>query len=178
MNFKQWLNENIDPDGNYVAIKCEDLSEFLTNVDIQSPITGTAPPAGDYHCTLMYSKNTSKDPRKVMQLITTGFKGPYQAKIIHAECFDSIPEKGSRDEAKSCVVLELECPTLHKIHEYLSETCGLSHSYAEYRPHVTLYYNMSVEEAHLIRDKINQIDMNYPVTLDHIYSQSINEDYV
>ena len=58
---------------------------------------------------------------------------------------------------------------------------GLHHSYPEYSAHVTLTYNMDVEEAHAYRDAMNPLLSGAPhqyIVLHNIRSETINEDYV
>ncbi len=177
MSFKQWLIES-ERTGNYVAIKSEDLSDFFTKIGVKEPVSGVSPPMSDYHCTLIYSENTSKDTNYVREIIKNHFQDSFTAFVAGAECFDAIPEDGERNSSKSCIVLKLNCEPLVKIHEFLRDVIGLKHSYDVYRPHITLRYNMNVEEAHSIRDEINRTISNWQITLNNIYSQTINKDYV
>ena len=168
-----------EPDGNYVAIKCEDVSKFLDLFRIKTK-TGEAPPNGDYHCTLIYSKETEMNPKSVLDLTNLGSNNTWLAKIDKAECFDSIPKDGSRDSEKSCIVLKLKSQQAEDAHNRL-KFIGLKHSYPEYAAHVTLLYNMSVFEAHYVRDLINnELTKMKPISvvLSGVYSQPINKDYV
>jgi len=178
MTFKQWLIEHVNA-GNYIGIKADDCSKFLLNIGLNNPITGTEPPNNDYHVTLMYSKDTDVYPNTIEVGLKRLFPNSIIANIIGADCFDSLPKNGERDEAKSCLVLKLEAPELNKIHNHL-KILGLQHSYPEFHAHITLYYNMSVEEAHFLAWKINDILSKLPqrVILSNIYSETVNKDYV
>ena len=51
--FKEYLTES-EGSGNYVCIDSESMAHLFASLGIQEPISGDAPPKGDYHCTLMY----------------------------------------------------------------------------------------------------------------------------
>jgi 2'-5' RNA ligase len=174
--FKDYLIETTGK-GNYVCIDSEDLGAFFARIGMQEPVSGKAPPNGDYHCTLMYSTDSSVNPDKAMANITSMFPREIKAEVVHFECFDSLPEEGVRDEAKSCIVMELQNPLLNRMHEYL-KSMGMQHSFPEYRPHVTLRYNMSVEEAHYYKDKLNSANISLSINLANFKSETINKDYV
>ena len=168
-----------EPDGNYVAIKSENVSKFLSLFNIKNK-TGEAPPNEDYHCTLIYSKETSINPASILSLTNLGVHNTWLAKIEKAECFDSVPKDGTRDSAKSCIVLKLKSQQAEDAHNKL-KTLGLIHSYPEYAAHVTLLYNVNLYEAHFIRDLINsELSKMKPISivLSGVYSQTINKDYV
>ena len=178
-SFKQFFTESVEPDGNYVAIKCEDVSKFLDLFRIKNK-SGEAPPNGDYHCTLIYSKDTSMNPELVLNLTNLGKQNTWLAHVIGVECFDSVPKDGSRDATKSCVVLKLKSPQAEEAHNRL-KTIGLRHSYQEFAAHVTLLYNVKQYEAHYIKDIINRELSNMKpisIVLSGVYSQKINKDYV
>jgi hypothetical protein len=178
ISFKDYLRESTNA-GNYVSIKCSDLGRFFDALYVTPPKSGESPPAGDYHCTLMYSKGSSVPPNRIQKFLDANFSAPITCNIVGIDCFDSIPKDGSRDAAKSCLVLKLDNPTLGIIHNSLVPF-GLKHSYAEYNPHVTLRYNMSVTEAHVYRDMLNEFPelRELTLTLRTIKSETVNEDYV
>lgn len=177
IKFKQYLLEQVM--GNYVCIDCEDLSKHWLNVGLTEPTTGKSPPEGDYHCTLIYSKDTKKDPKKIMNALKSweNFQNDEKCVVESYDCFDSTPEKGSRDAAKSCVVMKLDSAYLHACNEFLKSQ-GLMHSYPQFSPHVTLRYNMSVEEAHFYKDKLNNLNKQIIVNLKDYKSEPINTNYV
>ena len=173
ITFKQYLNEMADPQGNYVAIQAESQKNFFNKME--KPQTGTPPPDNDYHCTLMYSKTTFMDPALVLKELTK-FDGELVAAVTGVDCFDSPPKEGSRDPAKSCIVLKLDCPQLVHAHNHL-KAIGLQHSYPEFSPHVTLLYNVAVDEAHYFKDKLNKMRLGY-IILSNFTSATINTNYV
>lgn len=175
--FKEYLVESNT--GNYVCIDCEDLSNFWRNVGLSEPTTGNSPPEGDYHCTLIYSKDVSKDPKKVLKALKSweNFQNEEKCVVKSYDCFDSTPKDGTRDAAKSCLVMKLDSAYLNACNEFL-KSIGLTHSYAEYSPHVTLRYNMSVQEAHHLKEKLNMRGDKVSLSLAGYKSQPINTNYV
>lgn len=164
--------------GNYVCIKSEDLSDFFDREGIFPPITGKSPPEGDYHCTIMYSLKSDVDPKRIQQGVdSTNLSTDMQADIIGYECFDSRNEDGEIDGVKSCIVILIESENLDKIHDYL-KSFNLIHSYAEFKPHVTLRYGMDVDEAHYYRDVLNRDAGRKSISLSNLVSQAINKNYV
>jgi 2'-5' RNA ligase len=174
--FKEYLTES-EGSGNYVCIDSESMAHLFASLGIQEPISGDAPPEGDYHCTLMYSKESAVNCNKIINSIKDNFETSYTATIDHFECFDATPKDGERDSAKSCIVIKLKSQDLHDIHKHL-QSMGMDHSYSEYSPHVTLRYNMAVEEAHYYRDKLNAMKIQLNIKLANYKSQPINKNYV
>jgi 2'-5' RNA ligase len=187
-SFRTYMVEEVKPRGNYVALDCnltiEDVNEIYRRADLNPPASGVEVPNGDYHCTLIYSKETNLDPDSVREnILSSGLKIYIIAGVTSFECFDSIPEAGMDVPEKSCIVAKLQNINLHKIHDHL-RGLGLRHSYAEYSPHVTLRYNMDVAEAHMYRDLLNSLTVSqdfgfhFVVELSNLRSEGINEDYV
>jgi 2'-5' RNA ligase len=174
--FKQYLLESCE--GNYVCIDSPSLDILFHEFGLQEPTTGQAPPDGDYHCTLMYSKESSVDCAKILASLKANFRNDYTAQIESYACFDSTPKEGEeRDAAKSCIVAKLKSQDLHNIFKHL-QAMGMTHSYPEFSPHVTLRYNMEVDEAHHYRDLLNAKSKSMTVKLANYKSQPINKDYV
>lgn len=156
-------------------MKCDDIGDPFNEMGISKPKTGETPPTDDYHVTLMYSKDTKEDPNRILDTIQNSrLDIPYECKVKGAECFED-------DASKSCIVLLLDDPILHKIHDFI-RSLGLRHSYPEFIPHITLRYNMDLEEAHNYKDLINtSIEVgtfNKTVYLHNVCSEIINTDYV
>lgn len=172
ISFKTYLTEACS--GNYVCIEAQDLSSFFEDNGLSTPTTGTPPP--DYHCTLIYSTTSHVEPERVMSALrSSGFDRPYVGKISGFECFDSVPKDGSRDASKSCIVAKLDCMALYQINDML-KGMGMRHSYAEFSPHITLRYDMSVEEAHKYRELL--AGKTGDVMLNKFRSETINTNYV
>lgn len=177
MTFIQWLNEQ-KTDGNYVALKCSDLSGIWKRLGLPRPETGEPPPNTDYHCTLIFSPTSVINPKTVQKELESEFgKIELDVNIIGAAVFHSTAKNGERDENKACVVLKLAQENLEPIHEFL-QTLGLTHTYEDYSPHVSLVYNMDADEAEKYKRWINAKVKGLQVRLDQVYSEKINKDYV
>lgn len=98
----------------------------------------------------MYSTASSQDKDELKKFLNTEFKDNGVAEVMKAEKFDS-DEKDS-----SCIVLTLKSPVLNKIHNTLKEYGDLKHSYSDFKPHLTLFYDVPVEIATYWVDYINR----------------------
>lgn len=144
MLFLKFLCEELGvAPGNYVSLQCDDLllpDELL-------PKSGTKP-TGKSHVTLMYSPESAVDSRILdnqlsmvpqdMELVVTGFS-----------VFDSLDK--DNPEAlltKGCIVANVQHPFLQTIHDSL-ETLGMEHTYPEFSPHITIAYDVDIDEARL-----------------------------
>lgn len=163
-SFKDYLVESQDTGkGNYVSIGCE-IPEII-NDDLDFD---TGKPNKEPHITLIYSKNSNVDPKKIQEYLENTYKkGSTACKVIEAAKFDSLPKDGERDENLACVVLKLKSTKLEQIHSDLKDF-GLKHSYPDFSAHLTLYYNVDRAEASKWVDKINNEkilkDMLIPVS--------------
>jgi 2'-5' RNA ligase len=162
--FLEYLSEATDTkSGNYVSIHVDQAPK------IKVPETGKI--SKDYHVTLMYSKKSKRDVDKIKENIEKKFGDVATGTVEKAECFDS-DENGT-----SCIVLTLDAPLLLTIHKYLA-TEGLKHSYDDYRPHLTLFYDVESKEAHQICQKINDSDIiGQTIKMHGIGSTFIIEDW-
>ena len=176
ISFSQYLMEADVRTGNYVSVKAMDPGDVWEEMHINSPKSGVAPPAGDYHATLMYSETSKEEPSRIIDnLKESGFDREYKCRVESAECFDA------DDTSKSCIVLKMDAPELDKMHDYL-KSFGLVHSYSKFEPHVTLRYNMNVEEAHQYKELINTSletkNWEKIIYLQGLCSETINKNYV
>lgn len=170
INFKQFLVEST-PTGNYVCINAENQSDIWKNNGLTPPESGVAPPDGDYHCTLIYSENSSVNYLRIKDDIQTAFPNSMVGIVTEYACFDS------QEKDKSCIVAKIENPLLQKIHDYL-RSFGLQHSYDQFEPHVTIRYNMTIPEAHKYRDLLNSPVSPRAILLKNYKSAPIDKNYV
>ena len=173
--FKQFL-ESTSTAGNYVSIKASDPGDVWKEMGIQPPKSGETPPNGDYHVTLIYSEKSNENIDRITSVLDqSGFNYPYIYKVESAECFDA------DDASKSCIVLKLDAPAFHKVHDLL-KSFGLTHSYPTFEPHLTLRYNMDIEEAHKYKDLINTSletgNWKKLIKLNGMKSETLNKNYV
>jgi 2'-5' RNA ligase len=123
----------------------------------------------------MYSATTDLEPGKVLESLNSLDLNMVKINVVGVDCFDAVKEDGSE---KSCLVLKLSGEILEKAHKTLSDY-GLVNSYENFSPHVTLRYNMTIQEAHMYRDMIRATVKEFaPVVLDNPRSETINRDYV
>lgn len=176
ISFSQYLAEAAERSGNYVSVKAMDPGNVWEEMHINPPKSGVAPPAGDYHVTLMYSETSKEEPSRILDALKeSGFDREFKPWVESAECFDA------DDASKSCIVLRLDAPELDKIHDYL-KSFGLVHSYPTFEPHVTLRYNMDLAEAHeykaLINTSLETGNWEKIIYLQGLCSETINKNYV
>lgn len=143
MKLKDLINERtivekVDTDdhsnGTYVGVKFsidsrKKLKELCDNIAIPEPCD-----ENDFHCTVMYS--TKPLPKLVEDEDgDKEFDPPIVAQMKKFHIFDT------QDGNKSLVIL-LECEYLTTRHEEISEKYDAEYPHDEYRPHVTLSYNV------------------------------------
>lgn len=150
-SFKDYLVEAQDTGkGNYVSIGCE-IPEIIND----ELAFNTGKPNKEPHITLIYSKNSNVNPKKIQEYLENTYKkGATACKVIEAAKFDSLPKDGERDENLACVVLKIKSTKLEQIHSDLKDF-GLEHSYPEFSAHLTLYYDVDRGEASKWVDEIN-----------------------
>lgn len=149
-SFKQLMLESTG--GNYVSMMVDDPK---INIEISS---GTIVPPGKHHVTLMYSEGSDIPEERIRKKIEwmTGNRSVVSKK---AEVFDS-----QEDPSLGCVVLTVESYHLHNIHGELRRL-GMKHSYSEFKPHVTLAYDVDIEEARRVANDLNKTLSTTPCVL-------------
>lgn len=94
----------------------------------------------DPHITLVYSKESSVDKNKLLKSLQQSFKDYGVAEITGADSF-------GKEDNKACIVVKLKSPQLNKINVALCSFGDIKHSYDEFSPHLTLFYDVNQEEA-------------------------------
>ena len=148
--FREYLLEATDTKtGNYVSVGCA-TPDILKNLDMKSGSPNKEP-----HVTLIYSKESKLNPKDVLSDIQVKFgTKDIPCEVVEAAKFDSLPKKSERDMHKACIVLKLKSKKLDEIHSFLKAE-GLSHSYPEFSPHLTLYYDVDADEASIVTSTLN-----------------------
>lgn len=172
MSFKSYLLESTST-GNYVAINVDANSVFTLPI---KPSTGTETPPHKRHVTLMYSKESKVNPSDVLSWLTLHCHKTIVAETDYYAAFDSIPKEGQRDENLATLVVKLKSPVLVDIHEKLKDM-GMAHSYPEFSPHVSLFYEVDRDECHRIVDELNAKKASNSVVLSGYQSTFINENW-
>lgn len=151
-SFKDFLIEA--KTGNYVAVSAMlpvNLKKELDDLNLSVPRI----PDEDLHATLVYSLGTMIEEDKINRLLHHQPE-QFHGKISHVSKFDSQKKPGL-----CTIVLEISSPELFRLHHMLT-AIGLTHTY-EYKPHVSLYYDIPTEEADRVLEKINAISNNRAV---------------
>ncbi len=146
--------------GNYVAVDAilpenlkKELDELTTSVGrIQDD---------DLHATIIYSIGTTMDDDRIGRLLHHQPE-QFHGTIKHVAKFDALPKDGQRPSGLCTIVLEIDCPELIRLHNTL-RAIGLNHSFDEYKPHVSLYYDIPIEEAETLLPQIDHISRNRSV---------------
>lgn len=176
ISFKDYLRESLQPDGNYVCIGVEAPGISLRAMPITVPTDGYECVPGKQHVTLMYSSNTSIDPEYLLKHISARFPESILAEIDHFACFDAIPKDGERDEDKCTIVAKLRSSMLNSIHESLKSE-GCVHSYPEFSPHVSLWYDCDRTTGYQIAEQLNKDYKMQTVVLQYYKSEQIKKDW-
>lgn len=140
ISFKQFLFENSS--GNYVSIKVENglsipsLEKLFGGSHVCDP--------KDQHVTLIYSKGTEVSKNKILDTLHQ-WNGKIEVELGDVTAFDATPKEGERDSSLCTIVIKLKSKTLDDIHERLKDI-GLKHSYPDFSPHISILYNLPIEE--------------------------------
>lgn len=175
LSFKEYLFESLDSyPGNYVCSYCE--KPIVP--DSMLPQSGKRP-EDNYHITLIYSQFSDVDQRIIANLLEM-VPRDYDLVYDLVDCFDSIKE-GETEATKAALVLKVVSPTAEKIHESLV-SLGMEHSFPEFSPHVTLAYDVDIDEARECMGKLNvwlsELDNKPRLTTTRFESKPIDKDWV
>ncbi len=134
LTFRQYIIESNT--GNYVSVDvASDLPSF--GLPEKYPDANVCP-RHDQHVTLIYSPNTNMPLGKVDKFLKTLPKS-FTATVSDVAAFDAVPKNGERDGNKCTIVLKLKSPELKEVHDGL-KGIGLTHTYEDFSPHVSLIY--------------------------------------
>lgn len=179
ITFKQYLQEAYAPKGNYVSIKATDHNIFNIKryPGAVAPKSGIEVPIEDRHVTLIYSEESNIDCHSLVDSVMSKFPDVILADVVGFEAFDDVPKEGERDSTKATVVAVLKSPVLDMVHEHL-KAYGCYHSYQQYSPHISLYYEVDLQEAHLVVDILNDVvPLPYKVRLQEYVSEVLKKDW-
>ncbi len=161
--FHEWVKEN-NP-GNYVSVNVTGLPTRYV-----STLEGTVTP--EPHVTLMYSKLSSVPLHFIDQVLSRRKLAGVQLQVVGVDVFDS-----QEDPDKGCIVLEVKNQMLTDIHNHLLRI-GCKHSYAEFKPHATLIYDVPLEQAHITAKEIqSEISEGIYLTCTTTNNQWIKENW-
>ena len=164
-SFSDWMKEN-NP-GNYVSIGVKSIP-----LDLVQGMDGI--PCTEPHVTLMYSKGSA---------VPVNHIEPFLNK--HEQALTSQPAtvKGTnvfadvnKDASKGCIVMELDHPSLHSLHQDISSV-GCKHSFSPLQPHATLIYGVPIDQAHAKAKEIEDKVKGMQVNLGGFTNQLVNENW-
>lgn len=165
ISFRQYLIEATDTKtGNYVSVGTQ-FPKFMDQMDVQ-----TGSKSKDPHITLVYSKESSVDKNALLKSLNQQFKDYGVAEIIGADSF-------GKEDGKGCIVLKLKSPMLTKINKALCSFGDIKHSYDEFSPHLTLFYDVNQEEADYWVDWLNSRIKGQMIQYKKFDSTNIIEDW-
>lgn len=141
-------------DGTYVSLELSQESRDLLDnfVEMNLGLTERVDPS-TYHITVIYSRTPVPTAENLLDMSTSM---PVEALCTGYEIFPT------KNDSK-CLVMRIACPYATKLNAQLSKE-GATSDYPEYKPHMTLAYDMTQEvDPHtlvvphfqLVFDKIN-----------------------
>ena len=120
---------------------------------------------GKLHCTLLYSEKPL--PKYEAQ---GKIDPPFVGKFKKFTVFESSPNEET-GETSNCLVLEYDCPELVERHKGLMKEHNATFGHDEFRPHVTLSYNVGNLKIGDLPDYKSDLVMN------HEYSAPIQDGW-
>lgn len=135
MNIGEIIMENNNK-GTYAAMRFSLASALALQKFCQKFKVPNCLKLADYHSTLLYSRNYLPDYTPAGRL-----DPPMIALPKNLEIWES-PANAFKKEATNCLVLRINCPELVDRFEYLMNNHDATYDYDEYKPHVTLSYDV------------------------------------
>jgi hypothetical protein len=153
------------PDGTYAGVKFSDdtvarIKTFIEENEIPQPV-----PDDKLHSTILYSRKYLPDFQAAGDL-----DEPYEGTPTEFDTWESQPDE---DGIKSnCLVLQYDCDPLIERHNTLMNDYGATFDFDEYKPHVTLSYNV----GDLDLSNLNPSDIG-PINIINEYQEDLNLDW-
>lgn len=145
-----------DNSGIYIAVRYSDNTEKAL-LDIQNKY-GIPNVNTDFHTTLIYSKSGAIPSPEDYDL----------SEHTNSSETDVYTEIWDTKDGKTLVLL-FPSPILEEYHKNLREEYGYTFDYDEYKPHITLSYD--------IGDLDISVDEQIPIEIMNGYYEPLNEDY-
>jgi hypothetical protein len=146
---KSLLEAGKEPDGTYVGVKLskeskKKLAELQKSLNVPNPLN-----SDDMHVTVIYSRKYLPEFKSKGKL-----EKPIKAKLEKLEIFPARNEK-------NCLVVKLKSPELTKRHKEIMKEHGATYDWDEYKPHVTLSYDVGDfdPKKHDLKDHLNEIEI-------------------
>lgn len=152
------------PRGTYYGAKltkdtCESILDFVSDNKVPNPLEEKL-----LHVTVIYSRVWCG--ARALGDLDPHWDG-------HFETFNVWPTSPKEDEEPtSCLTLGFVCPEMHERHLNL-RTEGASHDFADFKPHITLSYDVGDEYDHILLPHYLG-----PLKFHHEYSEPLNLQFV
>jgi len=160
------INEdNSDSKGTYAGVRfCEDtvnrIKTFVEENEIPQPV-----PDEKMHSTILYSRKHLPNYEAAGD-----FEEPFEGIPTEFDLWESQPdEEGNKS---NCLVLQYDCDPLVERHQSLMDEHEATFDFEEYKPHVTLSYNV----GDLDLSNLNPSDVG-PINVVSEYSEDLNVDW-
>lgn len=115
--------------GTYAAVHFDDNTKQAIKKYIEENNIPNAVPVNKLHTTLLYSRKFLPDYVAAGKVHLVG----------QPTNFENWP---TQDKQSNCLVLKYDCPDLVKRHKFLMKEHGATFDYDEFKPHVTLSYDI------------------------------------
>lgn len=149
------------PRGTFYAAKPTDetreaILDFLSDNKIPNPLKSEL-----IHCTICYSRVWCAE--RALGDIDPHWKGNFETYNVWQTSSDS-----DSDEPGTCLTMSFICPEMTDRHMHLRKH-GATHDYPEYKPHVTLSYEVPEDYNHIVLPIYGG-----PLHFNHEFSEPLN----
>lgn len=153
--------------GTYAAVRFsaetkDAIAKYIADNDLPNPLG-----KDKMHCTLLYSRKHCPDYKPAGKI-----KPAWTGTPTKLEVFES-RGKLRDEEPKRCLVLRFECKELVARHELLMEEYDATYDFPEYKPHVTLSYDI----GDLDETKLPDVSTIGELTIDEEYGEDLDLDW-
>jgi len=167
MKLNQIIEEDVDEGGKgtYAGVRFDDdtvnrIKSFINDNEIPQPV-----PDEKMHTTVLYSRKHLPNYEAAGD-----FESPHEGTPTEFDLWESQPdEDGIRN---NCLVLQYDCDPLVERHKSLMDEHGATFDFEEYKPHVTLSYNV----GDLDLSNLNPSDVG-PINVVSEYQEELNIDW-
>lgn len=165
MKLEELINEVKELPGTYAGVGfCDDtikrIKTFIEENEIPQPV-----PDDKLHSTVLYSRKHLPDYQAAGE-----YEQPYEGTPTEFDLWKSQPDENG--ETSNCLVLQYDCDPLVERHNSLMQEHGATFDFDEYRPHVTLSYNV----GDLDLSSLNPSDVG-PINIINEYREDLNTDW-
>lgn len=138
--------------GTYAGVRfspatTESLEKYTEDNKIPKPIGKE-----HFHTTLLYSRKHLPNYEPAGE-----YEVPMKGTPTEFEVWPSQPDE--KGKIKNCLVLKYSCPTLYQRHHKLMLQHGATYDFDEYKPHITISYDIGKFDA----DKLPEYDGNIEI---------------